>query len=359
MAEVAEALFEAHARGILHRDVKPSNILISGAGRAKLVDFGLSKSVHDSDLTGSHQILGTLRYMSPEHFKAGGKEVGPRSDIFGLGLVFYELATLSHPFDTPDTAAFIAALTLGSPRPPAELNARIPQAVASAMLRCLACDPAGRFKDGRGRRRSTRAGAGGLAPQGRGGRRRGHRLLRGRRGQSRRGRPGPLLARRPGEGPGLGQGRLRRRDARLPRGDEAQEPAQVRVRRGRLPVRRRAGRGLRGAGHRRDGRRRRQEGEGRGQGQGPGLGRDPCDGNKGKDAANRTHREVGAVVESCRDDARLGRPYGGAGPCRSDASKRITSTRVGQGTPAGPGRSSDRMKLHAMDSAPGTSAAKA
>ncbi|MBI4676797.1 MAG: protein kinase [Elusimicrobia bacterium] len=146
VAEVADALFEAYSRGILHRDVKPSNILIATDGRAKLVDFGLSKRQQDADLTSSHQVLGTLRYCSPERFKGGREALTPLSDLFSLGVVFYELATLTHPFEASDTAVFVAKLSACEPEPASKLNPSIPAEVGRILMRCLRREPKERWQ---------------------------------------------------------------------------------------------------------------------------------------------------------------------------------------------------------------------
>ncbi len=104
-AEIGEALFHAHGRGVVHRDVKPGNILIAADGRARLVDFGIARLLDEAAerLTMTGTVMGTLRYMAPEQL-AGG-EIGPRTDIWALGAVLYEMLVGRPPFSAPNQVA--------------------------------------------------------------------------------------------------------------------------------------------------------------------------------------------------------------------------------------------------------------
>lgn len=143
--QVAQALEAAHAKGTIHRDVKPQNILLTEAGVVKVVDFGIARAAALSKLTQTGHVLGTAYYMSPE--QAGGKSVSPRSDLYSLGVVLYEMLTGKLPYKT-DTASLIAANpTNGSLRPPKELDPIIPDKLSDTVVRLLAHDPKERYPD--------------------------------------------------------------------------------------------------------------------------------------------------------------------------------------------------------------------
>ena len=95
--QVCEGLEEAHNLGIVHRDLKPSNIMIDKGGNARIMDFGIARSVEDKDASGVGIVIGTPAYMSPE--QAEGKEADPRSDIYALGVILYEMLTGHLPFE--------------------------------------------------------------------------------------------------------------------------------------------------------------------------------------------------------------------------------------------------------------------
>lgn len=139
VAEVGEALFHAHKRGVVHRDVKPGNILLERDGRARLVDFGIAHSLAETAerLTLTGTVIGTLRYMGPEQLT--GEPITPRTDLYGLGTVLHEALTGRAPFPSSTPVGLVEAQRAG---PPAMDDAD--PALASLTRACLAFDPAGR-----------------------------------------------------------------------------------------------------------------------------------------------------------------------------------------------------------------------
>ena len=140
--QVCDGLEEAHRQGIIHRDLKPSNIIIDREGNAKIMDFGIARSLAAKSTTGLGVMIGTPEYMSPEQVE--GKDVDPRSDIYSLGIILYEMSTGRVPFegDTP----FTIGVKQKSERPksPREFNAGIPEDLNKLILKCLEKDKAAR-----------------------------------------------------------------------------------------------------------------------------------------------------------------------------------------------------------------------
>jgi serine/threonine protein kinase len=142
-AGVADALACAHAQGILHRDVKPSNLLLDERGTVWVMDFGVAKLVEEANLTQSGDLVGTLKYMPPERF--AGQSDG-RGDVYSLGVTLYELLTLRSAF--PDTTPhhLIHLITHDAFAPPRKLNPDIPHDLETIVLKAAARDPAHRYQ---------------------------------------------------------------------------------------------------------------------------------------------------------------------------------------------------------------------
>jgi len=143
--QVAGALDAAHARGILHRDVKPENLLFDESGRIKLVDFGLARVTGEVDrpwATG-----GTMAYMSPEQLEGG--PVDGRSDLWSLGVVLFEMLTGERPFRGRDRGALVQSIREGHPPDPRALRPTLDPALARVVLRALSRDPGDRFPTGK------------------------------------------------------------------------------------------------------------------------------------------------------------------------------------------------------------------
>jgi tetratricopeptide (TPR) repeat protein len=146
IATLAEALAYAHAQGVIHRDVKPANVLLDERGAPLVTDFGLARREgEDQQLTHTGEIVGTPAYMSPE--QAGGEpgQAGPASDVYGLGATLYELLTGRPPFLADTLIEVFAAIVTEPPEPPRSLRPEVPPELESICLRCLAKEPADRL----------------------------------------------------------------------------------------------------------------------------------------------------------------------------------------------------------------------
>lgn len=142
--QVCEGLSEAHRSGVIHRDLKPSNIMIDKEGNARIMDFGIARSLSTKGLTGEGIIIGTPEYMSPEQAEA--KEVDHQSDIYSLGVIIYEMVTGQLPFEG-DTPLSIAMKHKGElPKDPKELNAQITDDLSQLILKCMEKDKDKRYQ---------------------------------------------------------------------------------------------------------------------------------------------------------------------------------------------------------------------
>ena len=146
--DAARALGYAHARGVVHRDVKPENLLVDQAGRLRVTDFGLARDAHSElgRLTRSGAMVGTPHYMSPEQLR--GEQATAASDVWGLGVVLYEVLSGQLPVGGESLVELSARLQRGEVRPLREADPGVDRALAGICMRALALDPAGRYFDG-------------------------------------------------------------------------------------------------------------------------------------------------------------------------------------------------------------------
>jgi serine/threonine-protein kinase len=144
MIQACEALDYAHENGIVHRDIKPANIMILEGNRVKVMDFGIARIDKSASMTQSGTALGTPNYISPEQLR--GQPVDRRSDIFSLGVVFYELLTKEKPFKGDSISALIYSILHTNPTPPSEINLDIPRIFDKIIAKALVKDPDVRFQ---------------------------------------------------------------------------------------------------------------------------------------------------------------------------------------------------------------------
>lgn len=145
--QVCRALDAAHAEGVIHRDLKPQNIMVDRHGRVLVMDFGLARSIELSCLTRTGNLLGTIEYMSPE--QAMGQRLDCRSDLFSLGIISYELLTGKPPFLADSAAGMLLKRTRERAVPPDRQDPSIPSYLSDVVVKCLETDPRNRYQAAR------------------------------------------------------------------------------------------------------------------------------------------------------------------------------------------------------------------
>jgi serine/threonine protein kinase len=144
--QVAKAIHFAHQNGVVHRDIKPSNVLIDESGRARVTDFGLAKHVdRGEELTLSGEILGTPAYMAPEQITNRRGEIGPACDIYGMGVLLYELMTARVPFKGRDQFDTLLQVLDCEPQSPRKINSNVPRELEMICFKCMDKDPQRRY----------------------------------------------------------------------------------------------------------------------------------------------------------------------------------------------------------------------
>jgi serine/threonine-protein kinase len=142
--QVVEGLAEAHRLGVVHRDLKPQNIMIDREGNARIMDFGIARALKTKGITDPGMIIGTPDYMAPEQFE--GKDADQRTDIYALGAILYEMLTSGPPFEGETPLVVAMKHKTERPRDPRETNPQVPEALSRLILRCLEKDRERRFQ---------------------------------------------------------------------------------------------------------------------------------------------------------------------------------------------------------------------
>jgi WD40 repeat protein/serine/threonine protein kinase len=145
-AQAAEALDHAHVQGVVHRDVKPANLMVDARGHLQILDFGLARLQGDAGVTVSGDLVGTLRYMSPEQAVGRPEAVDHRTDVYSLGATLYELLALQPAFKGPDRQEVLRQIAFEEPRPLRALNRSIPADLETIVLKAMAKEVAERYR---------------------------------------------------------------------------------------------------------------------------------------------------------------------------------------------------------------------
>jgi len=142
--QISEGLSAAHDLGIVHRDLKPSNIMVDEEGNARIMDFGIARSLQEKRITGAGVMIGTPEYMSPEQVE--GKDIDQRSDIYSLGIILYEMLAGRVPFEGETPLSIAHKHKYDPPADPRKLNAQVPEDLSRLILRCLEKDKGKRYQ---------------------------------------------------------------------------------------------------------------------------------------------------------------------------------------------------------------------
>jgi serine/threonine protein kinase/tetratricopeptide (TPR) repeat protein len=145
--QVCDGLEEAHKLSVVHRDLKPQNIMLDDDGNARIMDFGIARSLTGKSITGAGTFIGTPEYMSPEQVE--GKDVDQRSDIYSLGVILYEMVAGRRPFDGETALSIAHKQKYEAPEDPRKFNAQVTEALARTILKCLEKDKAARYESAR------------------------------------------------------------------------------------------------------------------------------------------------------------------------------------------------------------------
>ena len=162
ISQACRGLDYAHRNGVVHRDVKPGNLLVAESGSVKLADFGIARATDQSSITQVGSVLGTAAYLAPE--QARGEEAGPRADLYSLGVVTYQLLSGRLPYEAASLSELALKQQRESPAPLDELSPQVPRELARAVAMALAMDPESRPADAMVFADGLRKGMRGLAP---------------------------------------------------------------------------------------------------------------------------------------------------------------------------------------------------